>query len=606
MSLDCVPGEMCRLPTEHQVPGDALLAADQAVTSMPWWQHDAANNAVQSGCDSSDCSYCQGMALYRRPAAGGKVSCWLRRKRSRTDLVALASRGASPQAGCDPSEADPAIAAVVPDAGPGRKQPRIASMWDHALAEQPLLDSMRKAEAEDWQGAEPLRNPSDDENNGEPSLTSGNFSPWLWRSTWQHREQPPAARLRQVATFQRPVPAGSRRQTADIVCAVEFEEHGWLVATAGVAKQVRVFSLSSYLECPDNPRWQQPIRVHRMPSKLSSLAWNPDQPGVVTVGDYDGEVTQIDLETGHMVAEADGHAGRRVWSVSHSHLRSHLCASASEDGCVKLWGGAGLRQGVGLVRPPSGAPICGVQFSPFDEHTLGVACADHSVYVHDLRKVEQPLWTLSGHSRAVSYVRFLARGRLVSASVDGSLAEWRVPGLQQQAQQALNNLAGDEQGRCSSSSRALDAGRGAGAGTGVGGSPQQGGGPCSCHAASRCSAGESTSGRGIEPGGREVLHPVRRFRGHTNSKNFVGLAVRPEGELIACGSETPAAFAYQSSWSTPLAQHPLHQGPRGGGDAFCSAVCWQPAVAGGPGRSPLLAAAMSDGELRVLGLQCRA
>lgn len=48
------------------------------------------------------------------------------------------------------------------------------------------------------------------------------------------------------------------------------------------ALQVRVYSLSSYLESPGQQHWQLPIRVHRMPSKLSSLAWNPDQPGVVT------------------------------------------------------------------------------------------------------------------------------------------------------------------------------------------------------------------------------------------------------------------------------------------------------------------------------------
>ncbi len=35
---------------------------------------------------------------------------------------------------------------------------------------------------------------------------------------------------------------------------------------------------------------------------------------VCAVGDYDGEVSQIDLETGHMVAEVDGHAGRR-WAL---------------------------------------------------------------------------------------------------------------------------------------------------------------------------------------------------------------------------------------------------------------------------------------------------
>ena len=42
-----------------------------------------------------------------------------------------------------------------------------------------------------------------------------------------------------------------------------------------------MYSLSSYLEHPESPRWQAPLRAHRMPSKLSSQACDPDETGVV-------------------------------------------------------------------------------------------------------------------------------------------------------------------------------------------------------------------------------------------------------------------------------------------------------------------------------------
>lgn len=73
--------------------------------------------------------------------------------------------------------------------------------------------------------------------------------------------------------------------------------------------QIRLYSLASGLGS-DSPA--APVSAHRMPAKLSSLAWCPDgAPGVVTVGDYDGDVSQIDFTTGHHVAGVDGHGGRR-------------------------------------------------------------------------------------------------------------------------------------------------------------------------------------------------------------------------------------------------------------------------------------------------------
>ena len=54
------------------------------------------------------------------------------------------------------------------------------------------------------------------------------------------------------------------------------------------------------------------IAALALPHTLCSPSGVPQQcVPAAAVGDYDGDVSQIDLETGHMVAEADGHAGRR-------------------------------------------------------------------------------------------------------------------------------------------------------------------------------------------------------------------------------------------------------------------------------------------------------
>jgi WD40 repeat protein len=368
------------------------------------------------------------------------------------------------------------------------------------------------------------------------------------------------------------------------VCALEFEEHGWLLASAGVSKQVRVYSLASRLQHPDDDSYLQPLRCHRMPSKLSCLAWNPDAPGTVTVADYDGVLSQVDMESGHLVAEVDEHSGRRVWSVHHSVQRPHLCASASEDGTVRLWGGPAMHTCIGALRPSaSGAPACGVRLSPFDGNLAAVACADHSAYLYDLRRADRPLLQLAAHSRAVSYVRWLSASSLVTASTDATLALWQLPGPQAAAAAPPGLAAAGEQ--------------------------QQ-----AVPALLPASGGSSSAAAAV------LSQPVKRFRGHQNQKNFVGLSVRPEDGLMACGSEAPAAYAYHTAWSSPLAVHTFSSRPgasTGSGsssgsdaspspavdDLFCSAVCLQPAMARPVGAPPLMATALSSGEVRVLELQ---
>ena len=124
--------------------------------------------------------------------------------------------------------------------------------------------------------------------------------------------------------------------------------------------------------------------------------------------------------------------------------------------------------------------------------------------------------------------------------------------------------------------------------------------------------------------GCSMLAPLTEFRGHQNTKNFVGLSVhraaRQHGSvgsvLVACGSEDGVTHVFGSGKpAAPLATWRLDAVGRAGGEMareaasvgqqeeFISSVCWQPDEAASPGASaPLLAVASSDGDLRLLKL----
>jgi E3 ubiquitin-protein ligase RFWD2 len=533
--------------------------------------------------------------------------CWLRRKRSENELAALGTGLlTSTPAAVAPTSAYsnnnssslPSETMIVPDTD--MPNLRIASMWDHALMEpQEALNAINSRITETVTAAANVTDSiflrgfsssaaSTSASSSSSRSSKGGGAPWAWDSEYFNRPDPIPSSLVHLADFSAQNKT-SRRQAldyrsaadataaavsphaaaSDIVCGIEFEEHGWLLATAGVSKQVRVYSLASFLNNseqnsnsnnnsrgnirrrgePCSSQLGVPLQVHRLASKLSSLGWNPDQPGVVTVGDYDGVVVQLDLESGHLVAEKDEHLGRRVWSVSHSHLRPHLAASGSEDGTVAFWAGQGLHQIAARVCPGGKAAITGVQLSPFDENAVAVACADAQAYLYDLRKLNAPVVTLQGHTRPVSYVKYLNKDTIVTAAIDATLAAWDLT---------------------SSSSTAFD------------------------------STTNTTT--------RVLTTPARVFRGHANSKNFVGLAVSPHDRLVACGSEESEVVAYSMAWQQPMVSYKFNDNSTSSTrtntscGTFCSAVAWQPEGAA-PGCGPLLAAATSDGGVKILGLR---
>ena len=254
---------------------------------------------LSASCDSSDCVYCAALARLRQP--GGSAGCWLRQKRSRssTDLAGLgegerpagtSSCGAEEPCSLARVPSATTLAAVVPDA-------MADSLWDHALlAEVPSACGSREQQPgppqlkrqrrrQEQQQEEPAAGAEGQATSSQPASSSsssegGSASEGSSRggrassarshggrassarshgssstaaaaeaggllpaaSAWHPSWQAPSV-LREVASFLPPVHHhGSRPGSScctDIVCALEFEEHGWLLASAGVSKQVR-------------------------------------------------------------------------------------------------------------------------------------------------------------------------------------------------------------------------------------------------------------------------------------------------------------------------------------------------------------------------------
>ena len=70
------------------------------------------------------------------------------------------------------------------------------------------------------------------------------------------------------------------------------------------------------------------------------------------------------------------------------------------------------------------ANVCCVQFSPYSSRMLAFGSADYKTYCYDLRHTRIPWCTISGHGKAVSYVRFLDPETLITASTDNTLKIW--------------------------------------------------------------------------------------------------------------------------------------------------------------------------------------
>ncbi|KAF9581221.1 coatomer subunit alpha, partial [Lunasporangiospora selenospora] len=254
--------------------------------------------------------------------------------------------------------------------------------------------------------------------------------------------------------------------TSSIVSSIEFDRDDEYFATAGVTKKIKIFeygciektgyagtslrdddwtdvgspSSSSSVAAsgsfdssligrpsryspnkkPITSVLHYPVREMLCRSKISCLSWNSYIKSQIASSDYEGIVSLWDSQTGLNIHNYDEHE-KRAWSVDFSRTDPTRLASGSDDSKVKIWSTT-LKNSVCTIE--SKANICCVKFNPESSHHLAFGSADHHIHYYDLRKATEPLFVFKGHRKAVSYVKFLGREELVSASTDSTLKLW--------------------------------------------------------------------------------------------------------------------------------------------------------------------------------------
>ncbi|CAI0378426.1 unnamed protein product [Linum tenue] len=214
------------------------------------------------------------------------------------------------------------------------------------------------------------------------------------------------------------VKQGDLLNSSNLVCSLSFDRDGEFFAAAGVNKKIKVFECDAIIN--KNRDIQYPVVEMASRSKLSSICWNSYIKSQIASSNFEGVVQVWDASRGQVVTEMREHE-KRVWSIDFSSVDPTLLASGSDDGSVKLWS---INQGVSIGTIKTKANVCCVQFPLDSSRSLAFGSADHRVYYYDLRNSRVPLCTLVGHSKTVSYVKFVDSTTIVSASTDNTLKLW--------------------------------------------------------------------------------------------------------------------------------------------------------------------------------------
>lgn len=317
-------------------------------------------------------------------------------------------------------------------------------------------------------------------------------------------------------------------QISSIVSAVDLDCDERLIATAGVAKKIKIFDFEQALSDSQalHTTIHYPVAEVTSENKISSLSWNPFFKSLLVSTDYEGLIHIWDIHANNLrrneLVTFNEHE-KRIWSVDFSKCAAGYFITGSDDCKVKLWR---INCSKSDLTIESRSNVCCVQFHPFDANLIAFGAADHSINMYDLRKPKYPLIYFSGHRKAVSYIRFLSEHEMVSASTDSTLRFWDFSPEMDRHVSTMNNDLMDS-----------------------------------------FKPTESLLYQNFYSPETTILTEKRKFTGHVNERNFVGLvALSPNAATsvgsskarshpwIACGSENNAIYIYDKFIETPILQ----------------------------------------------------
>lgn len=206
--------------------------------------------------------------------------------------------------------------------------------------------------------------------------------------------------------------------SASIVSSIEFDKDNEIFAIAGVTKKIKLFEYSMVVK--DTLTMHYPITEMECKSRISCISWSSYYKSLMASSDYEGTVGIWDVYAHKQIKSFQEHE-KRCWSVDFNKVDTNLVSSASDDGKVKLWS---VNAENSVASLEAKANVCCVKFNPMTRYHVAFGAADHCLYYYDLRNIKQPLSIFKGHRKAVSYVRFLNRNEIVSASTDSQLKMW--------------------------------------------------------------------------------------------------------------------------------------------------------------------------------------
>ncbi|CAD6198731.1 unnamed protein product [Caenorhabditis auriculariae] len=209
-----------------------------------------------------------------------------------------------------------------------------------------------------------------------------------------------------------------------IVSSLEFNCDGDQFVVAGVTRKIKVFDFNAVLSNTD--RLHLPVNQLVCSSKISSVCWNPYHRNILACTDYEGVVSLWDIRGSSPKRKFHEH-GKRCWSVAFNNMDPNVLASGSDDSKVKIWS---TNCADSVITIDGRVNVCCVAWSPSSSYELVFGSADHAVHHYDIRQPSRPLQRLVGHTKAVSYVRYLNDHEVVSASTDNTLRLWDLPGRQ--------------------------------------------------------------------------------------------------------------------------------------------------------------------------------
>ncbi|XP_047337560.1 protein SPA1-RELATED 2-like [Impatiens glandulifera] len=211
---------------------------------------------------------------------------------------------------------------------------------------------------------------------------------------------------------------GEFNNSSNVICSLGFDRDQEYFASAGVSKKIKVYEFDRLIN--DTVDIHFPLAEMPNKSKVSCICWNGYIRNYLASSDYDGTVKLWDAGTGQEFSQLIEH-DKRAWSVDFCHVDPTKFASGSDDCSVKIWN---INEKKSTDTIKNIANVCCVQFSPHSSHLLAFGSADYKIYCYDLRNVSSPWCILTGHDKAVSYVKFLDAETLVSASTDNTLKLW--------------------------------------------------------------------------------------------------------------------------------------------------------------------------------------